>query len=149
MENSQTCLLRSSSADVERATIRTYRPPPARRIPRGSNALVPRRVGFAAWSARGLLCVGDNRCPMTVEFRLLGLVEAAIDGRRYGIGPAHRWCALAPLPVDVKQTAALGALWNVWGQYRQQCDYPPPSRAAAAPTAAPAMWHCVAPKTRQ
>ncbi len=59
---------------------------------------------------------------MSVEFRLLGTVEAQVDGRRIEIGHARRQCVLTALLVDVNQPIPVEQLVDrVWS------DQPPDS----------------------
>jgi DNA-binding SARP family transcriptional activator/tetratricopeptide (TPR) repeat protein len=53
---------------------------------------------------------------MAVEFRLLGPVEAGIDGELLDLGPARQQCVLAALLVEVNQVVTVDQLlYRVWG----------------------------------
>lgn len=60
---------------------------------------------------------------MTMEFRLLGPVEASIDGRAVDLGPARQRCVLTALLVGVTHVVSVDQLVErVWGDH-------PPNRA--------------------
>ncbi len=64
---------------------------------------------------------------MTVDFRLLGAVEAQVDGRRLPIGPARQRCVLGALLADVNFRVPLDQLVDrVWA------DRPPSARSTLA-----------------
>lgn len=63
---------------------------------------------------------------MATEFRLLGEVEAMVDGRRLDVGHARQRCVLAALLVDVNRSVSVDQMVDrVWADQ-------PPSRARNA-----------------
>ena len=53
---------------------------------------------------------------MSVGLRLLGAVEASVDGRSVDLGPPRQRCVLAALLVDVNQVVSVDKLIDrVWG----------------------------------
>jgi DNA-binding SARP family transcriptional activator/tetratricopeptide (TPR) repeat protein len=55
------------------------------------------------------------------EFRLLGEIDARVDGHGYDLGPARQRCVLAVLLVDANQMVSLGQLMErVWATRRPQ-----------------------------